>query len=143
MGVNLNEMLRMSGAIRQFGIAGAGEFARGVLELNNQGGDGAPPAPIDTGELRGSPRLTVNSPSNETSPANGPYPLTSPADAARAVQLGGFDLGDTLWIRWIAGHASLLETHKRSRQAPGGWVLPAIETQTSRQRRWKFRGGVR
>jgi hypothetical protein len=124
-------------------------MARGVVELNNEGGDGAPPAPIDKGELRGSPRVTTGAPSQEQSSETPPYPLTRPSDVARAVQLGGFDLGDTLYVTWIAAHAAIIEGGRRrdkrgrmigSEQAPDGFLWPAVETQLSRMDRWRYPG---
>lgn len=149
MGPNEREMQRAAAANEAFVVAGALHFMRGVLELSNAGGEGAPPAPIDTGELRGSPRVTVNSPSREQSPKSGPYPLFAVADLNRAVQLGGFGLGDILWASWIARHANIIEGGRRmgshgrmigSEQAPDGWVWPGVETQLSRMDRWSYPG---
>lgn len=148
MGPNEREMLRLMSGVESFVIAGAIEFARGVVELNNEGGDSAPPAPIDTGELRGSVRITIGQTSAEQSSESPPYPLTRPSDVARAVQLGGFDLGDTLYETWIAAHATIIELGRQrdkngrmigSEQAPDGWLWPAVETQLSRMDSWRYK----
>lgn len=145
---NAQEMRRMVSQVESFVVAGAVNFMQGVIELNNEGGEGAPAAPKDTGELRSSPRVTVNEPSREES--SGPGPLLTSAEVARSVQLGGFDIGDILYATWLARHANIIEGGRRlgrhgkmlgSEQAPKGWVWPAIETQMSRQDRWRFRGG--
>lgn len=151
MGPNELLMQRAAAQNEAVVVAGALAFARGVLELSNQGGEGAPPAPIDTGELRGSPRVTINSPSTETSKETGPFPLFLVADLNRAVQLGGFGLGDILWLTWIARHANIIEGGRRmgshgrmigSEQAPDGWVWPGVETQVSRMDRWSYRDAI-
>ena len=137
----------MATAIERFAVAGSIAYVQGVVETTNEGGGGAPPAPIDSGELRGSPRLTVNSPSSEVSAP--PFALVKPSDIARAVQLGGFTLGDLLLLLFIAAHANIIEGGRRlgedgrmlgSEQAPDGFLWPAIETQQSR---WRYRGGSR
>lgn len=142
---NQVEMARMRAEIDRFVLAGALHFARGVLELNNAGGGGAPPAPIDTGELRGSPRVTVGHPSNE-GPDSPPFRLTAVADLNRAAQLGGFAVGDTLYITWVAAHANIIEGGRRlgshgrmlgSLQAPDGWVWPGVEVMLVRMDTWR------
>lgn len=146
--VNQREMARAISDLEQFLLAATVEFAAGVVELSNRGGDGAPPAPIDRGELRGSVRVTARAPSSEESPPRGPYPLTTEADVRRAVQLGGLGVRDVLWIRFIAAHANIIEGGRRvgshgrmigSEQAPDGWLWPGVEVQLVRMDRWSFR----
>lgn len=145
-GRNVREMARMAAGVEAFVQAGAIHFVQGVVQLNNEGGGGAPPAPVDKHELRGSPRVTINSPSRER-PAAPPLALLTHADVARSIQLGGFDLGDVIWVAWIAEHANIIEPGRRpdrtgrmigSLQAPDGWVWPAIETMLVRIRRWRY-----
>ena len=146
-GPNEMAMIKLAASIDSFVIQGALEFASGVLELSNEGGEGAPAAPIDTGELRGSPDVTFNVKSTEISDGNPPFPLTTVAELRRAAQLAGFDVGDVLWIRWTAKHAEINEGGRRlgshgrmigSEQAPDGWVEPGIQTMSSRMDRWRF-----
>jgi hypothetical protein len=138
-------MARATAAVHDFVIAGALAFARGVLELNNAGGDGAPPAPIDTRELRSSVRATVGSPSNESS-GGGPYRVRRAGMINRAAQLGGFAVGDTFYLTWTAKHANIIEGGRRmgshgrmlgSLQAPDGWVWPAVEVMLVRMDTWR------
>lgn len=136
----------MASGIGAFVEGGAIFFVQGVVKLNNEGGGGAPPAPVDKHELRGSPRVTINSPSRGR-PGTPPLALLSHADVARSIQIGGFELGDVIWTMWIAEHAKIIEEGRRpdstgrmigSNQAPDGWVLPAFETMLSRIRRWQY-----
>ena len=131
--------------IRQVPVAAAIAFGVGMVELTNTGGDGAPPAPIDTGELRSSPRATINSPSTETS--SRPYSLVQGSDVRRAAQLGGMTLGDNHYITWIAAHANIIEGGRRigshgrmlgSEQAPDGWVWPGVEVMSLRMDSWRY-----
>lgn len=145
MGANYQLMLKASAGNEAFLTAGAIALVQDVVRITNEGGDGAPPAAIDTGELRGSPRVTINAPSAETS--DGPGPLTSPSDVSRAVQLGGFAIGDTIFARWIADHANIIEGGRRasatggmigSEQNPDGFLQPAIDVGVSRMDRWRY-----
>lgn len=139
---------RFKADLRHFVVAGAVHFVQEVVRRNNEGGEGAPAAPVDKHELRGSPVVTINQPSTD-SPGTPPLPLLLPADVARAVQLGGFSLGDILWVKWLAEHALIIEGGRRrasngrmigSPQAPDGWVYPGIESTMSAMDRWKYDG---
>jgi hypothetical protein len=139
--------------VEQFVLAGAAYAAEQLVELNNSGGDGAPPAPKNTGNLRGSLRLTVNTPSAEVGVSRpsrgGSYPLTTSRDARRAIQLGGFQIGDVLWFRWIAPYANIIDLGRGvdkngrpigSDQAPDGWVQPDVDVTVARLSRWRWPG---
>lgn len=149
---NASTMQLAAAHVEQFVIAGAAHFMEQLVELNNEGGDGAPPAPIDTGNLRGSMRVTVASPSREKGvarPVRGEdYPLTNRRDARQAIQLGGFKVGDTLWARWIAPYANIIDGGRRpssrgwmigSNQAPEGWVEQCAEVALARLQHWTWR----
>lgn len=151
-GANEAEMARLVAGIESFVTAGIVAFAQEMVELNNEGGDGAPPAPIDRGELRGSPRITVNAPSEEDSPEDGPWPLLRHVDVARMVQVQGFSplRGDALYVTWIADHASIIEGGRRlgshgrmlgSEQAPRGWIGLGIQVAAVRMEGWRYRRG--
>ena len=145
---NAATMAAMSAEVDAFGVAAVIATAQTVVEYNNQGGPGAPPAPIDTGELRGSVRLTIGTPSSE-SPDSPPFSLVTYADIARAFQLGGFSLGDPVILSWIAEHAAIIDGGRRmgsrgmlgSEQAPDGWVEQDAEAAAATMRSWKFNPG--
>jgi hypothetical protein len=150
---NVDVMLQAALKVEEFVIAGTAFLGAQIVELNNVGGDGAPPAPKDTGNLRGSVRLTVGTPSAEEGVARpargGSYPLTTEKDVRRAMQLGGFSIGDTLWERWIAPYASIIEAGRTvdkngrpigSEQAPEGWVNKGIDVALARLANWKWDG---
>lgn len=136
-GSNLQAMQALTTEVDAFATAAFIFAAQSVIEINNEGGGGAPPAPIDTGELRGSPRITMNAPSFE-GPDSAPFGLISSAEVASAFQLQGFSLGDLIFITWIAEHAPFVQ----SDQAPQGWVEPAAEATAARIPSWEF-GAVR
>lgn len=85
--------------------------------------------PVDTRELLGSARVTINKPSTDQS--SEPYiPLTE-GDIRRAAQIGGMSIGDSLVTTWVARHALIAEGGRRvgskgwmigSEQAPDGYV---------------------
>lgn len=151
-GYNEALMRRAAAEVDQFVVGAAAYFIEQVVTLNNEGGDSAPPAPIDTQNLRGSLRVTVGSPSGEAGEARpyhgGSYPLTRPAEARRVLQLGGFNLGDVVWARWIAPYANIIDGGRRtdrngrpigSLQAPDGWVAQGIAVALLRLSRWRYR----
>ncbi len=146
-GSNVQAMQAMGTEVDDFSISGLMFVTQQVVELNNRGGGGAPPAPIDTGELRGSPRITFNAPSSE-GPDLPPFSLVTHADVARSFQLQGFTLGDLIFVTWLAEHAAVIDAGRRvgsdgvmhgSLQAPDGWVEQDAEVAGSRLRQWKFR----
>lgn len=147
-------MLRVVGQVEAFVLAGAAQLAEDLVDVNNRGGDGAPAAPKDTGNLRGSLRLTVGTPSGEVGEARPKrataYPLTTGRDARRAIQLGGFAIGDVLWFRWIAPYANIIDAGRGvdqngrpigSEQAPDGWVEQGADVAIARLTRWRWEGG--
>ena len=148
---NQDLMLRAAGDIEAFVIAGAAELAANIVDANNAGGGQATPAPIDTGQLRGGVRVTINEPSSEEGEARPSharsYPLTSGKDVRKAIQLGGMQVGDTIWERWIAPYANIIEggrtTDKNGREigsldAAEGWVWTCIDEAISRLDRWRY-----
>lgn len=151
-GSNTATMRRAAAQVEQFVIAGAAYVMEQLVELNNEGGDNAPPAPIDTQNLRGSLRITVGTPSREKGEARpvrgGDYPLTTRREARMAIQNGGFAVGDTLWARWTAPYANIIDGGRRpdkngrmigSEQAPDGWVEQGAEAAMVRLQHWKWR----
>jgi hypothetical protein len=152
-GYNEAIMRDAANAVEQFVIAGASFLIEQIVELNNEGGDGAPPAPVDTRQLRGSLRITVGEPSSEQGERRpvrgGAYPLTSARDARRSLQLAGLTVGDVIWGRWIAPYANIIEEGRRpdrngrmigSEQAPDGWVHLGIDVAVARLSHWTWDG---
>lgn len=139
-------MMRAAAEVDAFATAGAIALLQLIVKLNNEGGGGAPAAPIDTAELRGSPRLTVGASSAE-GPGSPPFGLVSPADVAQAIQLGGFTLGDVVFLTWVAGHAAVIDAGrhvgsdgqlKGSLQAPDGWVAQDVDVAFAMMTQWRF-----
>lgn len=151
---NVTLMTQAADQIDRFIVAAATKVAVDIVMLNNDGGSGAVPAPKDTGQLRGSPRVTINESSSEQGerrPSRAKsYPLTGASDVRKAVQLGGMEMGDTLWISWIAPYANIIDGGRRpdkngrmigSEQAPDGWVAKGIEVAIERLQEWEWNGG--
>jgi len=149
---NQEIMLRAASSVENFVLAGTIQLGVEIVNANNLGMDGAPPAPIDTGNLRGSLEISVGVPNADEGISNprqhgGPFPLTTEADVRRAVQLGGFQIGDTLWERWTAPYANIIEKGRTvdkngrpigSEQAPDGWVHLGIDVAVARMAHWRY-----
>lgn len=149
----MGTMLAAAARLEQFVVAGTAFLGSTIVQLNNVGGEGAPPAPKATGNLRGSVRVTVGSPSTEEGvarPTHGSsYPLTTEKDVRRAMQLAGFSVGDVLWERWIAPYAAIIEGGRTvdkngrpigSEQAPDGWINKDIDVALARLGNWRWDG---
>lgn len=152
---NAEIMMRAAMRLEDFVVAGTAFLASQIVDVNNNGADGAPPAPKDTGNLRGSVRVTAGAPSSEEGvrrPKHSEsYPLTTEADVRRAMQLAGFSVGDILWERWVAPYANIIEGGRTvdkngrpigSLKAPDGWVHLAIDVGLARLEHWKWDGDV-
>lgn len=150
---NADLMMKAAMRMEDFVVAGTAFLAAQIVDANNNGTDGAPPAPKDTGNLRGSVRVTAGTPSTEEGERRpkhgGDYPLTTETDIRRAMQLAGFSLGDTLWERWIAPYGNIIEAGRTvdkngraigSEQAPDGWVHLGIDVALARLASWKWDG---
>ena len=144
-GHNAQVARRIIYEMHEFCAAGAKAVVNSIIEINNAGAAGSPPAPVDKHELRGSPRITLGSPSSEKSIKGTSHRLRNRADVDAA--FSGFRLGTKIWIKWIAKHANIIEDGRRlsrtgrmigSKQAPEGWVRQAIAVTKVRMRRWKF-----
>lgn len=149
---NREIMLRAAESVEDFVVAGVIQLGVGIVNANNLGMDGAPAAPFDTGNLRGSVEVTVNTPNADEGIRNprqhgGPFPLTTEADVRRGVQLGGFQLGDTLWERWTAPYAHIIDQGRTvdkngrpigSEQAPDGWVDLGIDAAVASMAHWRY-----
>jgi len=101
---------QIASSIGDFLVAGATQLAWFVVDANNSG---SVPAPIDTGELRASVRPTVGTPSDEEPDTQGPFQNLTEAELRQAVQLGAMSPGDTLWLSWIARHATIIAGGRR------------------------------
>lgn len=96
--------------------------------------------PVDTGELIGSARVTLNMPSRDASAR--PYiPLTG-KEIRKSAQLLGMSIGDSLVLTWVAGHALIIEGGRRpdrrgrmigSEQAPRGFFGVSLKKVLARR----------
>ncbi len=146
MSRNVQSMMAAAAEVEAFATAAAIAFLQFVVEINNEGGGGAPPAPIDKGELRGSPRVTLNSPSSE-GPDEAPFGLVTHADVARSIQLQGFSLADVIFLTWVAEHAAVIDAGRKvgsdgvlrgSLQAPQGWVAQDADVAAGMMAGWVY-----
>lgn len=137
MGSNAAIMAQAAASVRTFAEAGVRRFCHTLANASTMAQGRAPGAPVGTfgktsrqpGELRGSLRVTLDSPSTEE-PTPRPYhPI--PGDAEVDAALASWSLGRPIWFRWIAGHAHIIEGGRRpssrgfmigSDQAPDGFV---------------------
>lgn len=133
-------------SIALFAEAGAKEVSR-QLVLAATGSEIPPGLAVDTNEQRASVRVTINTPSSEVPVERTFYPL--PGDAEIDAAHADFRLGDTIWHKWIAEHANILEGGRRpdrhgrmigSEQTPDGAVHLARDRALSRMDRWRFQG---
>lgn len=138
-------MLRASENVDRFIVAAVEEIVQQIIRLASAAGERAPGAPKDTGELRGSPRVTVGAVSEEQPVKAAFYPIIG-EDEVRAA-LASYAPGDIVWSRWIARHAAIIEGGRRlskrgfmigSIQAPDGFLWIAIDETWSIMARWKF-----
>lgn len=142
---NRELMLRASMDVDRFIVAAVEEIMQQIVRLTSRRGERAPGAPKDTGELRGSVRVTVGAVSEESPVKTAFYPIIG-EDEVRAA-LASYQPGDVVWGRWIAKHAAIIEGGRRlskrgfmigSVQAPDGFLWIAIDEAWSIMARWKF-----
>lgn len=147
-GRNRAEMERLASAIEDFVVEGARAAVRTLVQTASVRSGGAPGAPVATGELRGSPRVSLNSVSSDKPAKAAFYPIVGAAEVDQAT--AALKLGDIVYIKWIAEHANIIEGGRRqdkrgrmigSIQASGGFVRPAMDESVSRMRRWPYTGG--
>lgn len=141
---NSAEMERAISTVERFATEGVKAMIRRLVNTTTARQGVAPGAPVDTGELRGSVRVTVGAPSVEEPRQRTFYPI--PDDAAVDAALVGYTLGDIIWLTWIAEHAASIDAGRRvvggrtygSLQAPDGFVDLGIQESIAQMERWVF-----
>lgn len=150
-GHNRAQMARLAHAIENFAEEGVRQTVRTLGRTVTTREGQAPGAPVDTGELRGSIRFTLNTPSTEKpNPGRRHHPIPGAVEFDRSIE--GFRLGMVIWGKLLARHALIIEGGRRkdkngreigSTRAPDGYLWLAIDETGSIMRRWKYRGSRR
>ncbi|HAX82095.1 MAG TPA: hypothetical protein DCY40_05975 [Actinobacteria bacterium] len=140
-------MNELAAQIERFARAGVRQTARNLVQATTARQGIAPGAPVATGQLKGSLRLTRNQPSAEEPVERPFYPVMG--DAEVDAVMGEFELGDSLHLRWIAKHANIIEGGRRpdkrgrmigSEQAPDGFVHLGRDEALEQMDRWRYDG---
>ncbi len=143
-GENRKEMGRAVAAVVAFYGNGVREFEHNLVRAATSREGKAPGSPVDSGENRGSLRITLGRPSTEQPKERSFYPVPGAAEVDAALK--DFEIGEVVWNAWIARHANILEGGRRassrgwmigSDQAPDGFLHLARDEALSKLDRWK------
>jgi hypothetical protein len=148
-GQNAREMHRMAKALEAYVVRAAKETVHTLVRTATYGEGRAPGVAVAEGELRGSLRITLNNPTTEKPPERSNarfHPIIGAVEVDQALQ--GLQLGQVIWLVWIARHALIIEGGRRqdkngrmigSLRNPVGFLWLAIDETGSIMRRYRPR----
>lgn len=132
---------------RRYATAGVREYMHHFVRASTGRHGQAPGAAVDTTELSSSLELTLGSPAPDTS-STAPFRRRLGAAEVDAL-MATFNLGNTVWGKWLAGHAAVIDEGRKRRkdgvvrgsiQNPEGFSEPAQKEAERRVDRWDFSG---